>query len=301
MIELALMIEGQDGVDWPTWQRIAKIAEDGGFAGLYRSDHWTNPGGPYKDSLDCWVSLAWLASSTKRIEFGPLVSPVSFRDPRMLARQAAAIDDLSDGRLRLGLGAGWQEREHTAFGYPLLERGPRFKRFREALEVVSQMLRCDEPFSFDGEYYQLREALLTPRPKRRTPIVIGGNGANVTLSLAAQYADEWNCVYRTPQAFRELSATLDQKLQERGRKPADVKRTMMTGVFLARDKAELERRLGGREPESLRGERGALVGSPSELRDQLSALESAGVQRVMLQWLQIDDFEGMQALAKALC
>jgi len=300
MIEVALMIEGQDGLTWDTWQRIARIAEDCGFAGLFRSDHFYNPNPPEKPSLECWISLAWLASHTSRIEFGPLVSPISFRDPRMLARQAAAVSDLSGGRLLVGLGAGWQEREHSAFGYPLLERGPRFARFRQGVEVVSRLLRSDEPLSFKSDYFPLEGALLLPRPQQRVRIVIGGNGPQGTLNLAAQFADEWNCVYQTPDRFRELSSALDEKLRERGRQACEVKRTMMTGIFLARDKAELDRRLAGREPESLRA-RGALLGSPTELRDQLSALEAAGVQRVMLQWLQMDDFEGMEALGKAVC
>ncbi len=301
MIEVALMIEGQHGLSWNSWQRIARIAEDGGFVGLYRSDHFTNADPPEKSSLECWISLAWLAGHTSRIEFGPMVSPISFRDPRMLARQAAAVDDLSNGRLQLGLGAGWQEREHTMFGYDLLERGPRFARYREGVEVVTRLLRSDQPVSFDGQYYKLREAILLPRPKRSggPRIVIGGNGPQRTLGMAAQYADEWNCVYQTPQRFRELSARMDELLTARGRQPSDVRRTMMTGIFLARDAAELARRLGERTKESVR-ERGALVGSPSELRDQLAELESAGLKRVMLQWLQIDDFEGMEALGKGL-
>jgi F420-dependent oxidoreductase-like protein len=300
MIEVALMIEGQDGLTWDSWQRIARIAEDGGFAGLFRSDHFYNPNGPEKASLECWVSLAWLASHTSRIQFGPLVSPISFRDPRILARQAAAISDLSNGRLLVGLGAGWQEREHNAFGYQLLERSERFKRYRDGVEVVTRLLHSDEPVSFKSDYFPLDKALLLPRPAKRVRIVIGGNGPKTTLGMAAQYADEWNAVYQPPDKFRELNATLDEKLRERGRKPSEVKRTMMTGVFLARDTAELERRLAGRDAANLRS-RGALVGSPSELQEQLAAIEAAGVQRVMLQWLFIDDFEAMEALGKALC
>src|SRR5260221_13063670 len=117
--EIALMIEGQDGLNWDCWQGIARTAEDAGFVGLYRSDHFTNPRGPYKDSLECWTSLTWLASHTSRLDFGPLVSPVSFRHPSMLVRMAAAVDELSGGRLQFGIGAGWQEREHTNYSYHL--------------------------------------------------------------------------------------------------------------------------------------------------------------------------------------
>ena len=120
MPDIAIMIEGQNGLNWPRWQRLAVQVEQSGFAGLYRSDHYTNMKMPDKDSLELWVSLSWLASHTKRIKFGPLVSPVSFRHPTMTARMAAAVDDLSEGRLALGMGAGWQEREHNNYGWALL-------------------------------------------------------------------------------------------------------------------------------------------------------------------------------------
>ena len=119
MIEIALMIEGQDGLNWHRWRKIAQVAEDAGYLGLYRSDHFTNPRGPYKDSLECWTSLTWLASHSSRLQFGPLVSPVSFHHPSNLVRMAAAVDDLSGGRLWLGVGAGWQEREHTNYAFAL--------------------------------------------------------------------------------------------------------------------------------------------------------------------------------------
>src|SRR5690606_18176297 len=125
---------------------------------------------------------------------------------------AAAIDDLSGGRLRLGLGAGWQEREHRSFGFDLLDLDGRFARLEEALQVVTGLLRSDEPFDFAGRFYRLEDALLLPRPARPggPPIVIGGNGPKRTLPLAARYADEWNAVYATPARFRELSAVLDE-------------------------------------------------------------------------------------------
>ncbi len=123
MLEIAIMIEGQNGLNWERWQRLAIAVEALGFAGLFRSDHYTNANPPDMDSLELWVSLTWLASHTQRIQFGPLVTPVSFRNPSMTARMAAAVDDLSQGRLVLGVGAGWQEREHTNYGWELLDIG----------------------------------------------------------------------------------------------------------------------------------------------------------------------------------
>lgn len=163
-MEIAIMLEGQNGLNWPRWKRIARAVEDLGFAGLYRSDHFTNADAPDIDSLELWVSLTWLASHTKRIAFGPMVTPTSFRDPVFTARIGMQVDDLSHGRLTLGVGAGWQVREHDKFGYDLLETGPRFDRFAESLVVITELIRNDTPVSFSGAYYTLREAALLPRP-----------------------------------------------------------------------------------------------------------------------------------------
>lgn len=295
-MEIALMIEGQDGLTWERWQRIGRFAEERGFAGLYRSDHYTNANPPDKDSLELWTSLTWLASHTERIEFGPLVSPVSFREPTMTARIASAVDDLSGGRLTLGLGAGWQEREHTNFGHALLEIPERFDRFEEGLEVISKLLYSDEPSDFDGDYYELNDAILLPRPQRRIPILIGGNGPKRTLPLTAKYADEWNSIYLTPDALRKRNARLDQLLEEEGREPSDVKRSMMCGVRMGRTEAELNAQLRSDMSVDDYRERGVIVGLVDEIGPQIEALEAAGVQRLMLQWFGLDDMDGLNAL-----
>lgn len=297
-IEIALMIEGQNGLTWPRWQRLAQAAENLGFAGLYRSDHFTNANPPEKESLELWISLAWLASHTKRIEFGPLVSPVSFRHPALTARMAAAVDDLSGGRLQLGLGAGWQEREHTMFGFDLLPVKERFQRFAEGLEVVTRLLRSDTPVTWIGEYYQLRDAILLPRPQRPggPPIVIGGNGEKRTLALTAQYADEWNAVFVPPARFAELNAKLNELLVTAGRPRAAVRRSLMIGSVFGRDDAEVERLLAGRDRASLRA-RGILVGTAGEVAEQIHAFAAAGVERIMVQWLELDDLDRLKAFA----
>jgi F420-dependent oxidoreductase-like protein len=301
-MEIAIMIEGQNGLTWSHWQKIAAAVEDLGFVGLYRSDHFTNAEAPDKDSLECWTSLTWLASHTRRIEFGPLVSPFSFRPRAMLARLAAAVDDLSGGRLTLGLGAGWQEREHHLFGLDLLNTKERFVRFDEGLEVVTRLLRSDAPVSFDGKYFQLREATLLPRPARPhgPSILIGGNGEKLTLPLAARYADEWNAVYLTAGDFARRNSLLDELLVERGRDPKSVRRSMMTGLRFGRTQEELDNELarGSHPAEELR-KRGLIVGAGKEILKQLDELEKAGLQRIMLQWLDLDDLEGLEALAKA--
>jgi F420-dependent oxidoreductase-like protein len=306
MIEIAIMIEGQNGLNWPHWQRIAKAVEDLGFVGLYRSDHYTNASPPDLDSLELWVSLTWLASATQRIEFGPLVSPVSFRDPTMTARMASAVDDLSGGRLILGLGAGWQEREHNNFGWDLLSIEERFSRFQEALEVISRLLHSEIPVDFEGKYYRLEEAIMLPRPIRvgGPPILIGGNGPKRTLPLVVLYASEWNAVYIPADEFGKLNAGLDHLLLENGREPGAVRRSLMTGCIFAPQTKQVNEKVTTRtegkfSPEELR-EQGFIVGTIPEIQEQLGELEIAGVQRVMLQWLDLDDIDGLEALANGI-
>jgi F420-dependent oxidoreductase-like protein len=303
MLEIAIMLEGQNGLTWPRWQKIARAVEDLGFAGLYRSDHFTNANPPDIESLELWTSLTWLASHTQRIEFGPLVSPVSFRHPAFTARMAAAVDDLSAGRLTLGLGAGWQEREHRLFGFDLLPLKERFDRFEEGLEVITRLLRTAGPVTYNGKYYQLREATLLPRSLRPDgpTILIGGNGEKRTMALVARYADEWNAVFLPATEFARLSTRLDGLLAVYGRSPASVKRSMMTGLRFGRTRKEVEEKLTARNQsvEELR-KRGILVGIGEEIKVGLAELEKAGLQRVMLQWLELDDLAGLEALAKAV-
>jgi len=304
MLEVAIFLEGQNGLNWPRWQRIAEAVEALGYAGLYRSDHFTNMNPPDKDSLELWVSLAWLASHTDRIEFGPLVSPISFRHPAFTARMAAAVDDLSGGRLILGLGAGWQAREHTNYGFDLLEINDRFDRFEEGLEVINLLLNSDQASDFDGQYFQLNEGILLPRPQRPggPPILIGGNGRKRTLPQTARYAAEWNALMTTPEEFGLLNQHLDGLLAAQSRQPGEVKRSMMVGCIFGADETQLGERIadrtkGERSAADLR-KRGVIVGTPDEMAEQLNHVSQAGVQRVMLQWIDLDDIEGLEIIAQ---
>jgi F420-dependent oxidoreductase-like protein len=301
MIDVGLMLEGQDGVNWRRWQRIARAVEGSAYDGLYRSDHFTNPDGPHLDALELWTSLTWLATHTSRIAFGPVVAPVSFRDPVMAAWIAASIDALAPGRLRLGLGAGWQEREHDEFGYDLLNIDARFDRFAEALQVVTMLLRTEGPVSFSGAFYRLDGAEFMPNPIRqgRIPIVIGGSGPRRTLPLAARFADEWNGVYLARDAFQERNRLLDELAREAGRDPSEIKRTVMTRVIFGRDEEQLSERLAGEDPDNLRAN-GRVVGTADQIPDQIRAWEAAGAQGIMLQWVDdLDDVAGIEALGQA--
>lgn len=273
-MDISLMLEGQMGLTWPRWQRIVAEAEDLGFAGIFRSDHFTNPSPPDSESLEMIVSLTYLASHATRVHFGPLVAPLSFRNPTLLARQAAALDDLSDGRMILGLGAGWQEREHETFGFELGDVPTRIRRLTEGLEVITRLLNSDEPVSFDGQFYHLRNAILLPRPQRpRGPrILVGGNGPQRTLPLVAQYADIWNGVFMRPDQFRERMTILDTLLAKAGRQPGDVRRTMMYGQFQGHD----------------------------TLIDLLPEYAAAGMEEIMVQWLDLDNIDGLRSFARRI-
>ncbi len=214
----------------------------------------------------------------------------------------------------LGLGAGWQEREHSLFGHDLGDVPTRMARLAEGLEVITRLLRSDEPATFAGRFYQLRGATLLPRPQRPggPPILIGGNGRKYTLPLAARYAGIWNATFLSPDAFREHSAALDELLRAEGRRPGDVRRTMMTSLMFGRDETELERRVSRiRRRNSqwadtplddllatLRAERNAIAGRADAVVEQIGAYAAAGVEELMLQWLDMDDIDGLRGFAR---
>lgn len=302
-MDLAIMIEGQDGLNWARWKRIARLVEALGFAGLYHSDHFTNPRPPDRDSLELWASLAWLAASTRHLAFGPLVTPFSFRHPVFTARMGKDVDDLSGGRLTLGVGAGEQGREHGKFGFDPLPLEPRFDRFEEGVQVVARLLREEGPVDFQGRFYALDEASLLPRPARPggPPILIGGNGRRRTLPLAARWADAWNGVFATPAKYASLNRHLDDLLAAEGREPSDVHRSLMTNLLFGKDDAKLSAKLSNVDA-SVKGlrEEGRIVGAPDEVVDQLREVEAAGADRIMLQWLDQEDEQGLRALAESV-
>jgi len=302
MLEIGIMIEGQNGLTWPRWQKIARLVEDVGYIGLFRSDHFTNRNPPDLESLELWTSLTWLADNTKRIEFGPLVTPFSFRHPAFTARMASAVDDLSGGRLTLGLGAGWQDREHQLFGFDLLEPKSRFDRFEEGMEVVTRLLQSNEPVTFEGQYFQIRGATLLPRPQRKggPRILVGGEGKRL-LANVVRYAVEWNCVMQNATDFSRLNKSLTEMLTAAGKQPESVRRSMMTSCVFGNDDMALKEKIAarGRTLEQLQ-QRGIVAGSHDAVLRQLQELEQAGLQRIMLQWLDLDDLDGLEALAKAV-
>jgi F420-dependent oxidoreductase-like protein len=311
MVDLSISIEGAFGLTWPAWKRIVRTVEDLGFHGLYLSDHFVMIEPPDYPSLEMVVALTYLADHTERVRFGPMVSPLSFRDPVMLARQAAAIDDLSGGRMVLGLGAGWAEREHEMFGYELGDIATRLDRMEEGVEVIARLLRCEEPVDFNGRSFRLDQAVLPP-PRRPggPPIQIGGHGPKRTMPLVARLADAWNAQVMHPDEIREHNALLDRLLAEAGRRPEDVRRTLNAPVLCYRTRDELETRMRYRRPfppwkhlsldEQLEKLRAwpSLVGGPEEIAGQIRAFAAAGVAEISMQWLAPEDIEGIEILAK---
>lgn len=299
MAEIGLLIEGQYGLNWSRWQRILKAAEDFGLKHVFRSDHYTT-GPPDLDSLELWVSLTYAASQTSLIEFGPLVTPVTFRHPAMTARMAAAVDDLSRGRLVLGMGAGWHEREHRQFGVPFYDIPTRFEMFEEALQITQTLLISDSPTSFRGKHFTLDEAILLPRPNRPggPPILIGGNGPKRTLPLVASYANEWNADAILVDELKEKMPLLDGLITENGRQPSDVKRSLVYKLVCGKDETELKRRLDRRKAtvDELRA-KNTFVGTTAMLVEDLNRYVEVGIERFMLQWLDLDDIDGLEAIA----
>ena len=311
MIELSVSAEGLFGLTWPAWKRLVRTVEDLGFAGLYLSDHFILNVPPDCPSLELIVALTHLADTTERVRFGSMVAPLSVRDPVMLTRQAAALDELSGGRMVLGVGTGWEEGEHTMFGYALGDMPTRFARLEDGLEVITRLLRSDEPVTFEGRFFQLRDAVLTgPRRLTGPPVMIGGSGAKRTLPLVARFADIWNAQLLTPDGVRERSSLLDHLLMAAGRRPGDVRRTFNTFVVCGRTPSELGERLHGYRRyaglatlpqdqvlEQLRTEWMAIVGTPDEIVAQIQAYEAAGIVELSMQWPGIDDIEGLEIVA----
>lgn len=315
MVALSIFIESTFGLTWPTCKQLVSQIEQLGFAGLFRSDHFTMPWEAHPDVLELIVSLTYIADHTQRVHFGSLVAPLSFHDPAMLARQAAALDDLSNGRMILGIGAGWMEREHTMFGYALGDIPTRLARLEEGLEVITRLLRSAEPVTYTGQFYRLQEAVVRPRPQRPggPPLLIGGSGPRRTLPLVARYADIWNAQQVTPEMFRERSARLDVLLREVGRQPGDVKRTVMAPVICGRDQRELDQRMSGLRRFLPNGDQlqldalldqlrallvNPIVGTPQQVVEQIRAFERVGCEELMALWFTMDDLAGLHLLSE---
>jgi F420-dependent oxidoreductase-like protein len=311
-VKLCLMIEGQEGVSWPQWVALSHACEQHGIPGLFRSDHYLNLDGrhPERGSLDAWGTLCALAAITSTLRLGTMVSPASFRHPSELAKLVTTADHISGGRIELGLGAGWHEREHEAYGFPFLPTRVRMDVLEEQLQVIlGSWDRADAtPCSFSGEHYTLKDLDAQPKPiqEPHPPLIIGGSGGARSAALAATYADEYNTPFPTLDQVRERRATVERACEQAGRDPLPL--SIMTGVLVGADGHELRERctrLGeriGADPASLLSDppSGWVVGTVDHAAEQLNALREAGVSRVMCQHLLHDDLDALALIGRRL-
>ena len=305
-MRLCLMIEGQEGVTWGDWVRLAGLTESAGLEGLFRSDHYTAIIRPEAGALDAWTTLAGLAAITKRIRLGTLVSPSTFRHPSVLARMAVTVDHISAGRLDVGIGAGWYEREHVENGFPFLDAKERFDLFAEQVEIVVRSW-TEEGFEHSGAAYTLDSQTALPRPVQwpHPPLVLGGTVKRRFAALAARYASEVNTLGAPNDELRARKERLDEACREAGRDPATLGFSVMTACFVGADRAEALERIGrflaaradGADPEALLAERRDrwLVGTVAEVVGRIEELRALGVTRVFLQHLNHSD-DAMVAL-----
>jgi alkanesulfonate monooxygenase SsuD/methylene tetrahydromethanopterin reductase-like flavin-dependent oxidoreductase (luciferase family) len=304
-LELNVMIEGQEGLTWERWQRLARAAEDGGFGGLYRSDHLTGLfGDSTRPSLETWASLPWLATATKRIRFGPIVSPLTFYHPALLAKRAAAIDQLAGGRFDLGIGAGWNEMEHRMFGIPFPPLRERMDRFEAGARAIRALWR-GTPVTLEQPYVALHEAQSFPLPTGAR-LIVGGRGERRTMRVAAELADEWNVTRVTVDEYPRKLEVLAGHCRAVGRDPATIQLSLMAPIVVGRTRAEVQARLArGREwfprvPEHEAEWRAQsfLFGSVDEVVRDLRRWHGLGIRRVMLQYLDIDDLAALELVAR---
>jgi F420-dependent oxidoreductase-like protein len=300
-VRLRIFTEPQQGATYDTLLRVARATEDGGFDAFFRSDHYLRMGdlsglpGP----SDAWVTLAGLARETSRIRLGTLMTAATFRLPGPLAIEVAGVDQMSGGRVELGLGAAWYEEEHEAYGIPFPDVVERFDRLEEQLEILTGLWATPEggTFSYDGRHYQLVDCPALPKPvDGRVPVIVGGTGPRRTPMLAARFADEFN-------VFDTLATT--GPVIERAREAcAEIRRaspltySVAQVVCCAEDDAQLRRRAAAIGYDDLAGLRAeGLAGSPAEVVDKLGRFAELGVEVAYLQVLDLDDLDHVELLA----
>jgi F420-dependent oxidoreductase-like protein len=309
-VEVALMIEGQEDVTWDDWVAIAAACERTGVGTLFRSDHYLSvEGRPERGSLDAWATLAALAAVTEKLRLGTMVSPATFRHPSVFAKSVVTVDQISGGRVEAGLGAGWWDREHEAYGFDLPELGPRMDAFEEQLEIVTRSWD-DGAFSFAGTHFTVEELDAQPKPvqRPRPPMIIGGAGGPRSLRIAAQWADEYNTVFADPAGLAEIRSKLDAACAKRDRDPASLPLSLMTGLIVGETRAEVVDRASRLSQWEGKGDDGEaflaglpeawITGTVEEVVDQLRALHEAGCTRVMAQHLLHRDVESIELIGR---
>jgi F420-dependent oxidoreductase-like protein len=313
-MDVCLMIEGQEGVTWDQSVALALACEEHGFQGLFRSDHYLSFGRPAeRGSLDAWATLAALGARTQRIQLGTMVSPVTFRHPSELVKAVVVADHASGGRIAVGMGAGWFEGEHRAYGFPFPPLAQRMEMLEEQVEIVHRSLSHDETVvDFEGRHYRLENCPAIPKPVQRPhpPLIIGGDAGPRSTRLAARWADEYNVNFVGPEECRKARAVLDDACTARSRDSGELRLSLMTGSLVGEDRGALERRAGALMER--RGQSGDAVayldgldaawitGTPDQVLDRLRALAEAGVHRILLQHLLHEDLEAVALIGSEI-
>lgn len=309
-MRVCIMVEGQQGVTWADWLRLADATERLGFEGLFRSDHYFSASGPSGvGSTDAWTMLGALAARTERLRLGTLVSPVTFREPALLAKAAVTVDHISGGRVEIGMGAGWWEEEHTRFGFGFHDVEGRWQRLEEQVAVVHGLL-TEPSFTFQGKHYALHGADLLPAAIQRPhpPLILGGKTVGPRMQrLIGLFADEFNTVGGTPEEVAARFSRARTGVEAAGRDPAALVTSFMTWCFVGRtqdDALARLRRAHALDPDAgpfdaYRAdiERDCIVGTPDEAIDRLLAYRDAGVQRIFLNHELYDDVDMLEVLA----
>jgi len=303
-MRFAVMIEGQEGVTWDDWVTLAQACERLGFEALFRSDHYLSVmGGDGRGSLDAWGTLCGLAAITSTLRLGTLVSPATFRHPSVLAKNAVTADHISGGRVELGMGTGWLEAEHRAYGFRFPPMGERMSRLEEGLEIVTRSFGRG-PFSFAGEHYSVAELDALPKPVQDPlPLLMGGAARKRGAALAARFAGEYNVVHAAPDEAAAVGARLDAACEQAGREPSTLRHSLMHQFVIGRDETELRDRaerlaeVTGSAADVGELRRTALAGTPDEVVARLREYEAAGIERVMLQHLLHRDVEALELIA----
>src|SRR5215207_3623473 len=301
-IRVCLMIEGQEDVGWDQWRALAEACERRGFDTLFRSDHYISVDDRReRGALDAWGTICGLAATTSRIGLGTLVSPVTFRHPSVLAKSAVTADHISGGgRIEVGMGAGWLEAEHAAYGFPFPDTGVRLRMLEEQVEIVHREWR-ESDLTFEGEHHRLRGLDALPKPVSLPNLIIGGRARRRSVALAVRWADEYNLVMMGLDEARKRSRALAEACEGAGRDRLTI--SLMTGSLIGADEADLADR--ARRLAELRREDAGdvaayiaglpdswIVGTLEAVREHLAALEEAGVERVMFQHLLHRDLDG---------
>ncbi|HET7405731.1 MAG TPA: LLM class F420-dependent oxidoreductase [Mycobacteriales bacterium] len=305
-MQLRIFTEPQQGASYDELLAVARSTEECGFDAFFRSDHFLHMGGvdPLPGPTDAWVTLGGLARETSRIRLGTLVTSSTFRLPGPLAIAVAQVDAMSGGRVELGIGTGWYDAEHHAYGIPFPPLGERFERLEEQLDVITGLWRTPvgESFSYDGSHYAVQDSPALPKPVQtpHPPIVIGGHGAHRTPRLAARYAAEYNVPFPSLEQTRTQFERVRAACAEAGRDPASLVWSVALVVACGRDDAQAARRAKaiGREPDEVAVN--GLGGTPAQVVDTLGRFAEVGVQRAYLQVLDLADLDHLDLLAETV-